>query len=63
MFEQPLKFLVVFFVVVEPVSLVPLFSGLTSGATAHYRRRMALKAVVVAALILRAVRPGRSGVS
>jgi multiple antibiotic resistance protein len=52
MFEQPLKFLVVFFVVVEPVSLVPLFSGLTSGATAHYRRRMALKAVVVAALIL-----------
>ena len=52
MFEQPLKFLVVFFVVVEPVSLVPLFSGLTSGATTHYRRRMALKAVVVAALIL-----------
>ena len=52
MFEQPLKFLVVFFVVVEPVSLVPLFCGLTSGATVYYRRTMALKAVVVAALIL-----------
>jgi len=52
MFEQPLKFLVVFFVVVEPVSLIPLFSGLTSGATAQYKRRMALKAVIVAAVIL-----------
>lgn len=52
MFEQPLKFLVVFFVVVEPVSLIPLFSGLTSGATPQYKRRMAVKAVVVAALIL-----------
>jgi multiple antibiotic resistance protein len=52
MFEQPLKFLVVFFVVVEPISLIPLFSGLTSGATAQYKRRMALKAVVIAALIL-----------
>jgi multiple antibiotic resistance protein len=52
MLEQPLKFLVVFFVVVEPISLIPLFSGLTSGATPQYRRRMALKAVIVAALIL-----------
>ncbi|HUL19657.1 MAG TPA: MarC family protein [Steroidobacteraceae bacterium] len=52
MFEQPLKFLVVFFVVVEPISLIPLFSGLTTGATVRYRRRMALKAVVIAAAIL-----------
>jgi multiple antibiotic resistance protein len=52
MLEQPLKFLVVFFVVVEPVSLIPLFSGLTQGATAAYKRRMALKAVTVAAMIL-----------
>jgi len=52
MFEQPLKFLVVFFVVVEPVSLIPLFSGLTQGATSQYKRRMALKSVIVAALIL-----------
>ncbi len=33
MLEQPLKFFVVFFVVVEPISLIPLFSGLTRGAT------------------------------
>jgi multiple antibiotic resistance protein len=52
MFEQPLKFFVVFFVVVEPVSLIPLFTGLTSGATAHYKRRMAFKSVSVAAVIL-----------
>ena len=52
MFEQPLKFFVVFFVVVEPVSLIPLFSRLTQGATDAYKRRMAAKAVIVAASIL-----------
>jgi multiple antibiotic resistance protein len=52
MLEQPLKFFVVFFVVVEPVSLIPLYSGLTRGATPHYKRWMALKAVLVAAVIL-----------
>jgi multiple antibiotic resistance protein len=52
MLEQPLKFFVVFFVVVEPISLIPLFTGLTSGASPEYKRRMALKAVCVAALIL-----------
>lgn len=52
MLEQPLKFFVVFFVVVEPVSLIPLFSGLTQGATPRYKRWMALKAVLIAAMIL-----------
>jgi len=52
MLEQPLKFFVVFFVVVEPVSLIPLFSGLTQGATSRYKRWMALKAVLIAAMIL-----------
>ena len=52
MLEQPLKFFVVFFVVVEPVSLIPLFTGLTAGATGQYKRRMALKAVSVSAVIL-----------
>lgn len=52
MIEQPLKFFVVFFVVVEPVSLIPLFTGLTAGASPRYKRRMALKAVIVAALIV-----------
>jgi len=52
MLEQPLKFFVVFFVVVEPVSLIPLFTGLTVGATRQYKRRMALKAISVSAAIL-----------
>ena len=52
MLEQPLKFFVVFFVVVEPVSLIPLFSSLTVGAAPQYKRRMALKAVIVASAIL-----------
>jgi len=52
MLEQPLKFFVVFFVVVEPVSLIPLFSGLTAGASVAYKRRMAAKAVTIAAAIL-----------
>ncbi|HEY1874861.1 MAG TPA: MarC family protein [Steroidobacteraceae bacterium] len=52
MLAQPLKFLVVFFVVVEPVSLIPLFTGLTTGATSAYKRLMALRAVSVAATIL-----------
>jgi multiple antibiotic resistance protein len=52
MFEQSLKFFVVFFVVVDPVSLIPLFTGLTAGASTHYKRRMAVKAVTISAAIL-----------
>ena len=52
MFEQSLKFFVVFFVVIDPVSLIPLFTGLTTGASTEYKRRMALKAVAISATIL-----------
>src|ERR1700751_981843 len=52
MFEQSLKFFVVFFVVVDPVSLIPLFTGLTAGAGASYKRRMAVEAVTISAAIL-----------
>src|SRR5246500_4627253 len=52
MFEQSLKFFVVFFVVIDPVSLIPLFTGLTTGASTEYKRRMALKAVMISATIL-----------
>jgi MarC family membrane protein len=52
MFQQSLKFFVVLFVVVEPISLIPLFTGLTAGASTRYKRRMALKAVTISALIL-----------
>ena len=52
MFEQSLKFFVVFFVVIDPVSLIPLFTGLTAGASTSYKHRMALKAVTISAAIL-----------
>ena len=52
MLDQLLKFFVVFFVVVEPVSLIPVFSGLTDGASVSYKHKMALKAVLVSGLIL-----------
>ena len=52
MLEQLLKFFVVFFVVVEPVSLIPVFSSLTEGASHSYKHKMALKAVLVAGVIL-----------
>ena len=52
MLEQFLKFFVVFFVVVDPIALVPVFAGLTEGATAAYRRRMAVKSVLVATGII-----------
>jgi multiple antibiotic resistance protein len=49
MFEQLLKTFILFFVVIEPISMVPLFGALTRGAEAPYRRRMALKAVAISA--------------
>jgi multiple antibiotic resistance protein len=52
MLEQALKFFIVFFVVVEPISLIPVFSGLTEGASDRYKHKMALKSVLVASGIL-----------
>jgi multiple antibiotic resistance protein len=52
MLEQTLKFFIVFFVVVEPISLIPVFSGLTEGASDTYKHKMALKSVLVASGIL-----------
>lgn len=52
MLEQAIKFFIVFFVVVEPISLIPVFSGLTEGASDSYKHKMALKSVLVASLIL-----------
>jgi multiple antibiotic resistance protein len=52
MLEQAIKFFIVFFVVVEPISLIPVFSGLTEGASDSYKRKMALKSVLVASGIL-----------
>jgi multiple antibiotic resistance protein len=46
--EQLVKFFVVFFVVVDPISLIPLFAGLTQGASARYKKKMAGKSTVIA---------------
>jgi multiple antibiotic resistance protein len=52
MIDDLIKFFVLFFVVVEPITLVPLFAGLTEGADLKFRRRMALKAVLVSGMVL-----------
>jgi multiple antibiotic resistance protein len=50
--DQLIRFFFVLFVVIEPITLIPVFSTLTEGATRAYQRRMALKAVVIATVIL-----------
>jgi multiple antibiotic resistance protein len=51
MVEHLIKFFVVFFVVVDPISLIPLFAGLTQGASARFKKKMAGKATVIALAI------------
>jgi len=51
MIEHLVKTFVVFFLVIEPVSLVPMFGALTRGGEPGYRRRMAYKSIAVSALI------------
>ncbi|HWG68618.1 MAG TPA: MarC family protein [Steroidobacteraceae bacterium] len=41
----------VFFVVVDPISLIPLFAGLTQGASERYKKKMAGKSAVIALTI------------
>ena len=50
--EQLIKIFILLFVVIEPLSLVPLFGALTQGGSSKYRRRMAVKAVLLSAIIL-----------
>lgn len=47
MAEHLIKFFVVFFVVVEPISLIPLFAGLTEGASTRFKKVMACKAAAI----------------
>jgi multiple antibiotic resistance protein len=51
MLENLIKTFIVFLVVVEPISLVPMFGALTRGADPRFRRRMAVKGVVVSVII------------
>jgi multiple antibiotic resistance protein len=48
---QLVKFFLVFFVVVDPISLIPLFAGLTQGASSRYKKNMAAKATAIALVI------------
>ena len=51
MTEQLVKTFIVFFLVIEPISMVPIFGALTRGGEPGYRRRMAYKSVGISALI------------
>jgi multiple antibiotic resistance protein len=51
MTEHLIKTFVIFFVVIEPVSLVPMFGALTRGAEPGYRQRMAWKSIAISAVI------------
>ena len=44
-----LKTFVILFVVIEPITLVPIFGALTRGADKGFRRRMAVKSTAIAA--------------
>ncbi|MEN7343842.1 MAG: MarC family protein [Pseudomonadota bacterium] len=49
--EQLLRHFVVLFVVIEPITLVPIFGALTRGADTAYRRKMALKSIGLSVII------------
>lgn len=48
MYDELVKFFVVLLVVVEPLSLLPIFAALTQGGDESHRRRMSWKAVGIA---------------
>lgn len=52
MIELFISAFVTLFVVIDPPGCAPVFYGLTTGATPLQRRRMAIRAVVIATLIL-----------
>ena len=49
MTEQLIKTFIIFFVVIEPVSLVPMFGAMTRGGEPGYRTKMAWKSVAISA--------------
>jgi multiple antibiotic resistance protein len=52
MFDYVLNTFVILLVVIDPVSLAPIYAALTRGATDEYRRRMAIKGAGLAAGML-----------
>ncbi|MGJ8667891.1 MAG: MarC family protein [Oceanococcus sp.] len=52
MLEFALDTFITFFVVIDPVGMAPIFVGLTTGASAEYRRKMAIRGALIGAGIL-----------
>ncbi|MGK6318543.1 MarC family protein [Sphingomonas sp. DT-204] len=52
MIELFVSSLITFFVVIDPPGCAPIYAGLTAGATPAHSRAMAIRAVVVATVIL-----------
>lgn len=52
MFELLLDIFLVLFVVIDPIGLAPMFAALTQGESDAWRRRMAVRGTVIAALVL-----------
>ena len=52
MLEQGVIALVTFLVVIDPLGVAAIFAGMTEGTPARWRRRMAVKSVLIAAAIL-----------
>lgn len=50
--ETAIYAFVTFFVVLDPPGMGPIFIGLTRGETAEFRRRMAIRGTIIAAIIL-----------
>lgn len=52
MLEQLIPVFITLLVVIDPVGIAPIFAALTRGGTAHYRRRMAIKGILLATAML-----------
>ena len=52
MIDVAIAAFVTMFVVIEPIALAPLFVALTTGRTAAERRRIALRACIIAMILL-----------
>lgn len=52
MLDFALDTFITFFVVIDPIGLAPVFVGLTTGATAQFRRQMAVRGTLIGAGIL-----------
>ena len=52
MIELYVSSLVTFFVIIDPPGCAPIFAGLTAGTNSVHRRAMAVRAVMVASIIL-----------